>query len=129
MIIGSIKEDLSLEKRVSITPETAKNIISLGIKVIIENNGERKRLLEGQFRTVRGIEQMSSNRFNITSVGNVFEINKSGKIFHRMHLRIDKEDAERNLRGKVLRKMQEKKLVKGRCGSKTGNLYKVVKTK
>ena len=28
MIVGSIKENLSLEKRVSITPETAKNIIS-----------------------------------------------------------------------------------------------------
>lgn len=97
--------------------------------VIIENNGERKRLLEGQFITVRGIEQMSSNRFNITSVGNVFEINKSGKIFHRMHLRIVKEDAERNLHGKDLKKMQEKKLLKGRCGSKVGNLYKVVKTK
>jgi len=38
MIVGSIKEDLSLEKRVSITPETAKNIINLGLKVIIEND-------------------------------------------------------------------------------------------
>ena len=38
MIVGTIKENLSLEKRVSITPETAKNIISLGLKVIIENN-------------------------------------------------------------------------------------------
>jgi H+-translocating NAD(P) transhydrogenase subunit alpha len=38
MIIGSIKEDLSLEKRVSITPETAKNLINLGMKIIIENN-------------------------------------------------------------------------------------------
>jgi len=38
MIVGSIKENLSLEKRVSITPETAKNIINLGLKVIIENN-------------------------------------------------------------------------------------------
>ena len=27
MIVGSIKENLSLEKRVSITPETAKNLI------------------------------------------------------------------------------------------------------
>ena len=32
MIIGSIKENLSLEKRVSITPETAKSIINLGLK-------------------------------------------------------------------------------------------------
>ena len=38
MIVGSIKEDLTLEKRVSITPETVKNIISLGLKVIIEKN-------------------------------------------------------------------------------------------
>ena len=36
MIVGSIKEDLALEKRVSITPETAKNIMSLGLKVCIE---------------------------------------------------------------------------------------------
>ena len=38
MIIGSIKEDLSLEKRVALTPETAKNIINLGLKVCIEKN-------------------------------------------------------------------------------------------
>jgi len=38
MIIGSIKENLSLEKRVSITPETAKNIIHLGLKICIEND-------------------------------------------------------------------------------------------
>ena len=36
MIVGSIKENISLEKRVSITPESAKNIINLGIKVQIE---------------------------------------------------------------------------------------------
>ena len=38
MVVGSIKEDLTLEKRVSITPETAKNIIGLGLKVCIEKN-------------------------------------------------------------------------------------------
>ena len=38
MIVGSIKEDLPSEKRVSITPETAKNIIGLGLKVCIEKN-------------------------------------------------------------------------------------------
>ena len=38
MIVGSIREDLSLEKRVSLTPETAKNIIGLGLKVCIEKN-------------------------------------------------------------------------------------------
>jgi NAD(P) transhydrogenase subunit alpha len=38
MIVGSTKENLSLEKRVSLTPETAKNIIGLGLKVCIEKD-------------------------------------------------------------------------------------------
>ena len=38
MIVGSIKEDLEIEKRISVTPETAKNIINLGLKVILEND-------------------------------------------------------------------------------------------
>ncbi len=38
MIVGSIKEDILLEKRVSITPETAKNIINLGLGVCVEKN-------------------------------------------------------------------------------------------
>ena len=38
MIIGSIKEDTNLEKRVSITPETAKNITALGLSVSLEKN-------------------------------------------------------------------------------------------
>ena len=36
MIVGSIKENTTLEKRISITPESAKNIIGLGLKVCIE---------------------------------------------------------------------------------------------
>ena len=35
-IIGSIKEDLEIEKRISITPETAKKFISLGFSVNLE---------------------------------------------------------------------------------------------
>ena len=37
MIVGSIKENTSLEKRVSLTPESAKNIIGLGLKICVEN--------------------------------------------------------------------------------------------
>ena len=37
MIIGSTREDVSLEKRVAITPETAKNIIGLGLKIVLES--------------------------------------------------------------------------------------------
>ena len=38
MIVGSTKEDLTLEKRVSLTPETAKSILGLGLKMCIEKN-------------------------------------------------------------------------------------------
>ena len=36
MIVGSIKENTTLEKRISITPDSAKNIIGLGLKVCVE---------------------------------------------------------------------------------------------
>ena len=36
MIVGSIKENSTLEKRISITPESAKNIIGLGLELCIE---------------------------------------------------------------------------------------------
>ena len=38
MIIGSTKEDLSIEKRVALTPDAAKNIIGLGLNIYIEKN-------------------------------------------------------------------------------------------
>ena len=36
MIVASIKEDINLEKRISLTPETAKNLIALGLSVNLE---------------------------------------------------------------------------------------------
>ena len=36
MIVGSIKENITLEKRISLTPESAKNIIGLGLEVCVE---------------------------------------------------------------------------------------------
>ena len=35
---GSIKENITLEKRVSVTPDSAKNIIGLGLKVCVEKH-------------------------------------------------------------------------------------------
>ena len=34
MIIGSTKEDLSIEKRIALTPETAKSMFNLGENII-----------------------------------------------------------------------------------------------
>jgi NAD/NADP transhydrogenase alpha subunit len=55
MIVGSIKENTTLEKRVSITPETAKNIIGLGLKVNV-----RKRLC-----THLGIQDKEYKNFGV----------------------------------------------------------------
>ena len=93
--------------------------------VKITSEGERTNLLTGQFMTVRGIEQLPNGRFNITSVGNVLEMDSDGKIFHRMHLSIQREDAERNLHGR--KKPPPEILNQGRCA--VLNLYKVAKTK
>ena len=38
MIVASIKEDISLEKRISVTPETVKNLIALGLSINLEKN-------------------------------------------------------------------------------------------
>ena len=37
MIVGSIKEDATLDKRISITPETSKNLNDLGLKIYLES--------------------------------------------------------------------------------------------
>tara|TARA_Y100000588_G_scaffold288861_1_gene307376 strand:- start:1903 stop:2991 length:1089 start_codon:yes stop_codon:yes gene_type:complete len=92
------------------------------VKILAE--GKREKLLTKQFFAVRGIELMPHERFNITSVGNVFEIDKNGTVLHRMHLSIQKEDAERHLGGD---RKPGHILDEGRCAPL--NLYKVVKTK
>jgi len=62
MIIGSIKENLSLEKRVSITPETAKNIINLGLKIYIEHGyAAHIGVEDSEYKNV-GVEIKSSSK-------------------------------------------------------------------
>ena len=38
MNIGSIKEDLNLEKRISIVPETVKKLVDLNFSVFLEKS-------------------------------------------------------------------------------------------
>jgi len=38
MIVGSVKEDALQDKRISITPETAKSLNDLGLQVYLEKN-------------------------------------------------------------------------------------------
>jgi len=49
-IIGSVKEDLSVEKRISITPETVKKFVNLNFSVFLEKNyGEHLGIFDEEY--------------------------------------------------------------------------------
>ena len=63
MIVGSIKENTTLEKRVSITPDSAKNIISLGLKICIEKNyANHLGIKDEELIVVKGFYEESLNQ-------------------------------------------------------------------
>ena len=57
--IGSVKEDLTIEKRISITPETVKKYTNSGFKVNLEKKGDEK----------------TAVRFSVTRNGKISGIN------------------------------------------------------
>ena len=75
MIIGSTKEDLSTEKRVALTPETAKNIIGLGLKVCIEKNYAVHIGIKDEDYKKLGVEIKSSNNEVLTSSNLLIKVN------------------------------------------------------
>ncbi len=75
MIVGSIKEDLALEKRVSITPETAKNIISLGLKVFIEKDYATHLGIDDNEYKKTGVEIKDSSSEVLNSSNLIIKVN------------------------------------------------------
>ena len=75
MIVGSIKEDLSLEKRVSITPETAKNIMGLGLKVYIEKNYATHLGIDDKEYKKSGVEIKDSSSKVLNSSNLIIKVN------------------------------------------------------
>ena len=50
-IIGSVKEDLVTEKRISITPETVKRLIKLNFSIFLEKNyGEHLGITDQEYK-------------------------------------------------------------------------------
>ena len=75
MIIGSIKEEINLEKRVSITVETAKNIIGLGLNINLEKNyAEHLGINDKQYEEV-GVKFYNSSREIINESNMLLKIN------------------------------------------------------
>ena len=75
MIVGSTKEDLTLEKRVSLTPETAKNIIGLGLKVCIEKNYASHLGIEDKDFVNAGVEVKNSSAEVLKSSNLLIKVN------------------------------------------------------
>ena len=75
MIVGSIKEDINLEKRVSITPETAKNIIALGLSINLEKNyAVHLGIKDKQYEEI-GVKFFDSSKDVINSSSLILKIN------------------------------------------------------
>ena len=50
-VIGSVKEDFEIEKRISITPETVKKFVNLEFRVLLEKNyGEHLSIIDKDFQ-------------------------------------------------------------------------------
>jgi len=75
MIVGSIKEDIKLEKRVSLTPETAKNIKALGLNLCIEKNYANHLGINDQEYQDLGVEIKSSSAEVINSSNLIIKVN------------------------------------------------------
>ena len=59
-IIGSVKEDLVTEKRISITPETVKRLIKLNFSIFLEKNyGEHLGITDQEYKN-QGVNLLSS---------------------------------------------------------------------
>ena len=75
MRIGSVLEDIVLEKRIAITPEIAKKYISLGFEVLIsENYGSHLNINDEEYTTLgvktsKDVNQILNNSDIIVQLG------------------------------------------------------------
>ena len=73
MIVGSIKEDLS--RKESVQPETAKNIIGLGLKVCIEKDyANHLGISDGEYKNI-GVEIKNSSDEVLNKVYLILKVN------------------------------------------------------
>ena len=81
MIVGSIKENTTLEKRVSVTPESAKNIIGLGLKVYVEKD----------YATHLGIQDIEYKNFGVEIKNTSTEILKLSDLITKVNCPSEEE--------------------------------------
>ena len=75
MIVGSTKENTLIEKRVSLTPESAKNIIGLGLKLCIEKEyALHLGINDNEFKDI-GVEIKASSKEVLNSSDLIMKVN------------------------------------------------------
>ena len=75
MIVASIKEDINLEKRISVTPETAKNLIALGLSINLEKN----------YATHLGIDDKEYENYGVKFFNNSSEVINNSDLILRVN--------------------------------------------
>ena len=75
MVVGSIKENTTLEKRVSLTPESAKNIIGLGLKVCVEKGYALHLGINDNEYQDNGVEIKASSKEVLNSSDLIIKVN------------------------------------------------------
>jgi len=75
MIVGSIKENIDLERRVSITPETAKNIAALGLSINLEKNYAVHLGIEDKQYEENGVNFYNSSKEVINNSSVILKVN------------------------------------------------------
>ena len=72
--IGSLKEDLSIEKRISITPETVKKFVQLNFSIFLEKNfGSHLGIADEEYES-KGAKIVNSAKEVIEKLGNHFSV-------------------------------------------------------
>ena len=75
MLIGSIKENLSLEKRIAITPDVAKKYINLGFKICLsENYGTHLGITDNEFQSL-GVNIIKNEKELINNSDIIIQLN------------------------------------------------------
>ncbi len=81
MSVGSIKENINIEKRVAITPETAKNIITLGLNISLEKN----------YANHLGITDKQYEELGVKFYNNSLEVIDKSKLLLKVNCPTDEE--------------------------------------
>ena len=111
-IIGSVKEDLTVERRISVSPETAKKLINLNFSVMLEKNyGKHLGITDEEYKSSGVILQNSAEqvlekadillRVNCLSDNEINVIKDKSIVIGQIDLQLDKEKINKLIKKEI----------------------------